>query len=239
MTWDNNDDDDERPGHKQVVDDEGTVDQKLKNEILRARNRVEDREDRIFVQGPLEGVPYNRDQLTRIWQTSVRQYLRRVEPLLQSEEIRGARDYYLDKTVADRTIYPGDGETPVQGGGSRDTVEIEWSQFYREGVDLGKLQQTDDRFGQQFSPPEPKRYRLQGLQAVIEQPEQTFEWSVPLGNSVNPLQNMVAVPTRTVTPTKHELERAVRMTDLFLQEKAGIAIDVGHQEKDERELNPV
>jgi len=237
MSYENNDD--ERPGHKQVVDDEGTVDQKLKNEILRARNRVEDREDRIFVQGPLEGVPYNREQLTRIWQTSVRQYLRRVEPLLQSKEIRGAQEYYRDKTIADRAVYPEDGETPVQGGGSQDTVAIQWSQFYHDGVDLDRLRQIDERFGRQFTPPEPKRYRLQGLRAVIERPEQTFEWSVPLGNSVNPLQNMVAVPSTTVTPTKHELERAVRLTDLFLQEKAGIAIDVGHQEKDERELNPV
>lgn len=237
MSWDN--DGDDRPGNKQVVDDEGTVDQKLKNEILRARNRVEDREDRIFVQGPLEGVPYNRDQLTQIWQTSVRQYLRRVEPLLQSEEIRGAQEYYTEKAIAERMVYPEDGETPVQGGGNQDSIAIRWSQFFRDGVDIGRLRQTDERFGNQFTPPDPKRYQLQGLKAVIEHPEQTFEWSVPLGNSVNPLQNMVAIPSRTVTPTKHELERAVRMTDIFLQDKAGIAIDVGHQEKDERELNPV
>jgi len=238
MSW-NNGSDDDRPGNKQVVDDEGTVDQKLKNEILRARNRVEDREDQIFVQGPMEGVPYNHAQLAEIWKTSVRQYVRRVEPLLQSEEIAGAREYYLEKPVASRAVYPEDGPTPVQGAGKRDEIEVQWSMFYQDAVDIERIRRMDDRFGRQFQPPEAKTYRLVGLREVIEQPEQTFEWAIELGNSWNPNRNMIATPTRTVTMNKPELERAVRLTDQFLQHEAGIAIDVGHQEKDEMELNPV
>lgn len=227
------------PGNKQVVDDEGTVDEKLKNEIIRARSRVSTREDNIFVKGPLEGVPYDHDQLAQIWATPVRQYVRRVEPLLQSDEIRGAREFYLDKVVAKRKVYPPDGKTEVYGDGGQDTVEIEWSRFYRDGIDLHEVKMRESRFGQQFSPPEPKEYKLVGLKDVIERPEQSFEWSVQLGNSWNPNEHMTAAPSRNVTMDKRELERAVRYTDIFLQDHAGIAINVGHQEKDERELNPV
>lgn len=226
------------PANKQVVDDEGTVDQKLKNEILKARNRVESSEHDIFVRGPMEGVAYPRDQLAEIWKTSVRQYIRRVEPLLQSDEIAGAQEYYLEKPVTSRPVYPLDGETPVHGG-DKDTIEIQWSALYRDAVDMDQLRRMDDRFGNQFTPPDPKTYTLVGLRDVIEKPEQTFEWTVELGNAWNPRKNMVATPKRTVSMNKKELERAVRFADQFLQHEAGIAIDVGHQEKDEREMNPV
>lgn len=237
-------------GNKQVVDDEGTVDQKLKNEIIEARSRVERREDQIFVQGPLDGVPYDIDGLTRIWSTTVSQYLRRIEPLLTSNEIDGARGFYTGDVIeslpiidgsfiANREVYPRDGETRVVGDERHSAIDIEWSRFYMDDDHLSKLKMADEKFGKDFSPPEPKHFRVSGIKDVIEHPEQTFEWAVPLGNSINPVHNMVAVPRRVVRMNKDELKAAVRLADYFLQHHGGIAIDVGHQETDEQEMNPV
>jgi hypothetical protein len=224
----------------QVIDEENRISNRLKDRILDARERVADREDDIFVGAPLTGdvaLQPGRPaeaQLTNIWKTTVRQYLKTIEPLLRSEEIEDAPYYYTELPLVNTTVTPTDGETLIVPNHPRKdayTEEIQWSLFYDDNISNTKLLRASNTFGNNFEPPEPRRFTLTGLKDVIEKPETTFTWSVELNPDKFGPQLEVARPQRAVTLRREWLETAVRKADQFLQ-NAGIGLEVGDPTKE-------
>jgi len=224
-------------GTRQVVDEEGTVDQQLKNAILRARDRVEERYDQIYVLSELEGVELDQAEKDQHWASTVRQYLVRIEPLLKSDEIPKAEEYYQNKEITTRTVTPQDGLARVVASGSarenKDAVEVDWAAI------LSDTSADRRRPGfRKITPPEPKKYQVNGLVDVIENSREQFTWTVDINRDPNPQRQLIVQPVRVVQLTQDELYQAVRYADEFLQHHAGISVETGHKEIDEGDDNP-
>jgi len=158
---------DENPEGAQVIDEENRIDKRLKDRILDARDRVAENEDAVFVKSALDDdVQRTREQLVAIWGTSVRQYLKTIEPLLRSDEISRADYFYSELSIIDKWIYPPDGETTVFEGQNASTVEINWSPFYDEHTENFATIRDSNLFGRGFEPPEPKKVELSGLKGL-------------------------------------------------------------------------
>ncbi|QIO22406.1 hypothetical protein [Haloarcula sp. JP-L23] len=232
--FDNDDNDD---GGKRVRDEEGSVDQKLKDRIIAARNRVDEREDSCFVEAPLEGVRLKRPQLVRIWSTAVKQYLRAIEPLLRSEEVENSTYYYRKAPVVEETLYPPDGKYPPENSSKangRESHNYRWSLFYRPDVSTREAiaSHQHNQFSRAFAPPEPKEVTLHGLYDVLETNGIRKEWAITTNPDTIPPEQNTVYPT-VQTPLRREwLEKSVRIADEFLQQ-AGISIDVGYQSEDD------
>lgn len=212
--------------HKQVDDEDRTVDRKIKDAILDARNRVEEREDQVFVQSPLDpeiqGI--SRGDQVQIWETTVNQYLTRIEPLLKSDEIERSNHYYREVKIADRPVYPRDGETPVVHKNETTKEDIQWSLLQSDQLSKLDLVTQSDTFGRGIEPPEEKRFTVTGLKEVIEKPQQVFQWEVALNpDEIGPAKK-IARPVVQASLSKDELKLAVRLADEFLQEHAGIGV---------------
>jgi hypothetical protein len=233
-------DDTDQDDGAQVIDEENRISNRLKDRILDARDRVAEREDDIFVGAKLNGnvalqpgEPANA-QLTDIWATTVRQYLKTIEPLLRSEEIEDAHYYYEELPIVDTHITPTDGETviiPKHPSKSKYTEHIRWSLFYDNSVSNTKLVRGSSKFGSHFEPPEPRRFTIRGLKDLIDQPTTTFTWNVELDPDKFGPQLEIARPQRAVTLRHEWLEMAVRKADQFLQ-NAGIGLEVGDPTKE-------
>jgi len=218
---------------KRVLDDEGTVDKKLKSEIIRARRRVSDREDDIFTHARLEGVDYSYKELTEIWKTPVRQYLRRIEPLLTDDAIDEAERFYTDIEIAAEQVTPPSGPTRVIVDNAsmytsvKDGVAaLPWGELYSEHLRSDDYGALHELFSDGMRAPKPKSYKLVGLRDVIEDYAPNYEWGVQLNDRMNPANQAVAYPRVTRSMTKQDLEQALRMADQFLQHHAGIGMDI-------------
>lgn len=211
----------------QVIDEENRIDKRLKDRILDARERVTEREDHAFVGAPLDDdVALTHSQRTQIWATSVKQYLRVIEPLLRSDEISNSGYYYTELPIVQRTIYPPDGPTTIiRGSGTEtDTIEIAWSMLYDDDIDTMKQIMNNPLFGRGFESPEPKTFELSGLKDVIEKDGISVSWRVPL--SKQDIDPDIAQPVYETPLKKEWLEFAVRKADQFLQQ-AGIGLEIG------------
>jgi len=218
---------------KQVLDDEGTVDKKLKSEIIRTRRRVSDREDDIFTRARLEGVDYTHKELTEIWKTPVRQYLRRIEPLLTAEDIDEAEHYYNGVELVSEDITPPSGPTRVfvKNAGKYQSVKdgyavLPWDELYTNTVQKTEYKHLHELFSDGMQVPHSRDHTVTGLLSVIKDHAPAYEWRVQLNDAINPADQLVAVPRVTRTFTKQELEKALRMADQFLQHHAGIGMDI-------------
>jgi hypothetical protein len=213
--------------------DDGQIDKRLKDRILDARDRVAGREDDTFVGARLTGdVKLSHSQLVGIWATSVRQFLRTIEPLLRSDEIENSRHYYHEIPIYEDTLRPPDGETVVLTTGTKDGVEenteqIRWSLFYNDNISNRKLTRENSLFDSGFEPPEPQPIKLRGLKSIIEQDLISANWDVVLNPDSPPAEKThIAKPEISQPLGKPTLEYAVRKADEFLHD-AGISPDVG------------
>lgn len=220
----------------QILDD-GQIDKRLKDRILDARDRVADREDDTFVGARLTGdAKLSHSQLVGIWATSVRQYLRTIEPLLRSDEIENSRHYYHEIPIYKDTLRPPDGETLVLTAGPKDDVEedtkeIHWSLFYNDELSNREIVGDSTLFTRDFEPPEPQPVKLQGLKSVIEQDVISASWEVVLNPGTAPAEEThIAKPQIAQPLGKSTLEHAVRKADEFLHD-AGISPDIGGSTK--------
>lgn len=208
------------PGEE--VQDDGLVDRKLKNRIITARQRVDDREDELFVRSISSQIGFNRQQAVAAWGATVRQYLRAIEPILRQEEVEESEYYYKDVPIAVEAVTPQPGVTRVLNprSGKSETEHINWNLYYSEEVNpIGLVKHN----GYDINPPEPKTIELYGLKSVIETDAVRKRWEVPLGKGV---LNKVAVPTFETPLKKSWLETAVREADHFLQQ-AGVGLEIG------------
>jgi hypothetical protein len=211
-----------------VIDEENRVDKRLKDRILDARERVAESENEIFIGAPLDkGVNLTSQQLVQLWATAVRQFLRTIEPLLQSDEIEKSQYYYREIPILKDELYPPDGKTKVTVGDDVTTEGIEWSLFYNDNVDTLNLIKDPS-----FEPPDPKTVEIRGLKDVIETEVISCEWSVVMNPSMH-----FSKPTKVAHPSvrrplsKPTLEFAVRKADQFLQD-AGVGLEIGAENKE-------
>jgi hypothetical protein len=235
MSRDPNDPDDDG---KRVRDEEGSVDEKLKDRIIAARQRVDEREDSVFVEAPLEGAPLNQAQLVQIWSTTVKQYLRSIEPLLRSDDVSSSTYYYHEIPIVDETVHPKDGEYSGTAADEDESHEYRWSLFRRDGVSPRQAIEAHDHnmITRAFDPPKPKKIEIHGLLDVLEKEGVKKEWNIVTNpDAIPPRQNMVS-PVVGGPLERPWLSKAVRTADAFLQQ-AGISIDVGFQSADDPEEN--
>jgi hypothetical protein len=219
----------------QVLDEDNRTDKRLKDRILDARERVAEREDEIFVGARLDvDVNLDHDQLVTLWSTTVRQFLRTIEPLLRSDEIDISDHYYRELPIAEETLYPPDGPTKIvtDGEPQDDPAFIQWSLFYNDDISRREIIGSSDLFSREFEPPEPKPVELSGLKSVIEQETISVGWEVPLNPGPVPANKThVAYPDYNHPLSKATLEYAVRKADEFLH-NAGIGLEIGDPTKE-------
>jgi len=216
--------DDENDPSKRVVDEEGTVDQKVKERVLRARERVDDAEARLYVDAPTSDRGVSQQEQYIGYTTMVKQFIRAIKPLLTSDKIERSDYYFHEVSLLDKEVPPPDGRYP-------------WSRFYFEDTDPSIVKR--DMGLRHVEPPEPKTVEIRGLKEVLREEQQiTLRWSFDLqansGNAttdIERLQREIAIP-------KSVFDLAVEEADAFLQQ-AGIGLEIGHRQTDEYEEEPV
>jgi len=123
------------------------------------------------------------------------------------------------------------------GGEDTTTKEIIWSLFYDTEIDKRKLEKRT-HFSSSFEPPEPEEVKLLGLKSIIETETINHEWRVRLNPGVHMTEERyIANPQITRPLPKESLEQAVRVADDFLQQ-AGVGMEIGHQETDDKDEDP-
>ncbi|WP_136689987.1 hypothetical protein [Halorhabdus amylolytica] len=195
----------------ETVQDDGSVDQKLKNRIIDARKRVDEREDQLFVQGLAAGI--SREEKTQAWGTVVRQYIRAIEPLLKSDDVKKAEYYYLQAYIGKQEIPPPDGEYPWSELAYADNT---WALFTEYGLPAN------------IDLPEPQEIEFEGLYSVLKQKQVSAQWQVDLKpESFGPGGEQDRLGVSYPVP-KEVLEEAVSTADEFLQQ-AGIGLEIGKE----------
>lgn len=223
MSINNRDESDDPQGGKQVLDEEGTVDEKVKNRILKARERVDDAEAALFVDAPASDTPITPAQQHVGYRTIVRQYIRAIKPLLTSSEIPASDYYFAEVLLFKQEVPPPDGQ-------------YNWSRYYHESVDEQKITR-DMGLSPGFEPPEPKEVKIQGLQEILERDEVTLRWSFDLNGSKGVAQTDVQNLSQSISLPKRVYDSAVEHADAFLQQ-AGIGLEIGSGDLDEDQLAP-
>jgi hypothetical protein len=212
----------------QVIDEQNRIDNRLKDRILDARDRVAQNEDEVFIKTALDDdITRSQAELVQIWGTSVRQYLKTIEPLLRSDELTRAGYFYRDLPIIDKTVIPRDGATVIVEGNEKYKREINWSRFFTSDIDNREIIRDTPLLAPGFKPPEARQVELSGLKDVIETTRISESWRVPLNpDAAFGEATRVAHPTYREPLSKSKLEYAVRKADQFLQE-AGVGLEVG------------
>jgi len=215
-------------GSIEVIDDEGSVDQKIKNRISKARNRVDEVEQEIFIGVATDPeVNLGFGEKVQAWGMIVRQFVRTIRPLLTDEEIPGSQYYWTAVPLLEDTIAPPDGEYP-------------WSRFDDEEADNRAIAQSmglPAEFATDGNPPEPKEVDLRGLRSVLERERISLSWSFEKRpQSIPPEAGPVHLSQDYPLP-KSVYEAAVEHADAFLQE-AGIGLELGKDGLDEDSIAP-
>jgi hypothetical protein len=226
-------------GSRQVVDEAGTIDEKVKRLIIDARSRVMEREDLLFVEAALGGTR-SEHELAAMWATTVKQYLRVLEPLLRSSQIEHSQEYYLDRPLGEIVIYPPDTDT--------DSKFVDVTPPHVDGYPFSDLHRFGDvneteikrQLGLPLDAdlPEPKSVQFTGLKEMIEAPRQVeASWDLRLDRGRPAfVQNRVSM-TKSKPLPKTLYEDAVRLADEFRQQ-AGVGIETGHRTKDVEDMTP-
>jgi len=204
---------------KEVVDEENSVDQKIKTWIIETRKRVDKAEEKIFVDSATDpNVQISREEQIMTWATIVKQFLRTIEPILQEEEMKRANYYYNDVEIGGKKLHP-----PDTNG-----YEFSLLRHMEDKSDNEKRRALGLPKGADL--PEPKPIVFTGLKDVIERPPVLqHQWVVTVDNRGPPgTQEEVYPRAQTVVPKKI-YEDAVRKATRFLQQ-AGIGLEVGEED---------
>lgn len=190
------------------VPDDGDIDRSFKQRIINALNRVDEREDYLYVQAPVEdGMHANHIEQDLYWGMVVKQFLRSIEQLLRSDEIGPASHYYREVYLGEVELQPRNTEeVPFQDHlhGNQSPVGFRLRYGLAETADL----------------PEPVTESFRGLRSIIESDGVvSHTWAVPMEDG-----SVVTTTDQQPIP-KIVYERAVRNGVEFLQ-KVGVGIDI-------------
>lgn len=211
---------------QQVIDEEGSVDSQIKQRILNSRETVNQNENVLFTERLISPeVDLSKDQAIIAWGHSVKRYIRDVEILLRNERLEESRYYYKEVDLGQVTLYP-----PNKGG-------YEFTRFYTSDTD-NTLLKKDMGLPKDMQVPEPYTHTFTGLEDIIESEEYVYtQWTV-YTNKQGPPTEWDEMPLDAAQPVPKEVyEKAVRETDQFLQ-SAGIGIDIGNEQVDDKDTNP-
>jgi hypothetical protein len=190
------------------VPDDGEIDRSFKQRIINALNRVDEREDYLYVQAPVEdGMQANHIEQDLYWGMIVKQFLRTIEQLLRSDEIGQSAHYYHEVELGSVELIP------------RNTEQVPF-QDYLDGGMAPVGFRLRHNLAEDADLPKPVEREFRGLKAVIESDGVVSKtWTVRTREGG-------AITTQDKQPVpKIVYERAVRNGLEFLQE-VGVGIDV-------------
>lgn len=212
---------DTKNGQVQVTDEENSVDQKLKNQVLQLRQTVDEDERNLYV-GRLRDpeMKYTRQAANQDWALSIRQYLRSIKRLWDdSEDIAGVRYYWggQENAAGDR-LHLGTVElTPP------DTQDRQFSMVARKDVDPRELRRALG-LPRGVELPEPYTRPFVGLSDVLNNKVVENTWVVTVDDTGPPRAHETRVLPAAKPVPKHVLEAAVEAADAFLQQ-AGLGFE--------------
>jgi len=200
---------------EEVIDEEGDVDKALKRRIIQARERVDETELALYRDAAIQpDVKLNEFEKIYIYATTVKQFLRRIEPLLRTENVPNNKHYYRQVEIVEEgvDITPPDTEGyqfSLIGYSDRSDRELRHMLNLPRGVDL----------------PKPFTIPFNGLKGIIErEPILQHQWEVCVQKKGARPNWEFVYPTVEKPVPKRVYENAVRKADMFLQQ-AGIGLD--------------
>lgn len=224
MSTDNNDNGDgdvdgfnDYDSHR-VIDEEGSVDAKVKERILNSREAINENENILFTQRAImPDINISRPQAIVAWGHSVRRYVRDVEILLSDDEIPESERYYEEIELGEVTLTP-----PDKSG-------YQFSLFSNPDLDNKQLKKRM-ALPHDCDVPEPVTRTFNGLRSIIESEDViSHEWQFFV-DKTGPQSGWEIMTLEAQQPIPKDIyELAVRHTDQFLQ-KAGIGIETGTPE---------
>lgn len=199
-------------GRVKVTDEEHSVDQQLKNQVLAIRKTVDEDERKLYVDRLRDPeLPYSRQEANQDWGLSVRQYLRAIKRLWDdAEQISGVPEYWRQMNLGTVTLVPPDADGYQFSAVTQDAPPADLRRFIGlpRGVDL----------------PEPYVYTFNGLKDILNTRIVSQSWTITVDNSgPPPAHKRVTVQDASVVP-KPVLENAVEAADAFLQQ-AGLGFE--------------
>lgn len=202
-----------------VVDESGAVNQKHKEAIIEARNRIDQREDAMFT-GPLidpaigEGIT-DRERVKAMGRT-VRMLIRRLRPLLVRDTVEGAEQYAKEAELGDMVLSP-----PDKDG-------IPFSELVYQDIDEQAFRQA---YGlpREADLPQPVGKEFKGLLSLLSAPDEiSHTWRVQTERGPDARANDILTLRASSPIPMHILENAVMACDDFMQEAGiGVKLDTG------------
>lgn len=199
---------------KRIDDEEGEVDTRFKNRIIQNRVRVDDAEEKLFVDAPTNpDLQAPRQQRVSVYGTMVKQYLRTIEPILRSDGVENATEFYEEVEIGSVELVPPDKE------GYQFSMAV-YSE--KDDQDLRRLLNLP----RSAEIPEVKHIPFHGLKSIIEAPDVlSHRWVVTVDDTgVEPNHDQIVLQ-QTKVPDKKLFVDAIRKADSFLQ-NAGLGIEI-------------
>lgn len=199
-----------------VVDEDGSVDKAVKKRIIQARERVDEAEVGLYLNVPTNpDVRLGEAEKVHIYGTMVKQFLRRIEPLLQTPKIDNNEAYYENELIDEIRLVPPD-TRQFQFTAVADTETSDQELRRRIGLPRGA------------DIPQPKVVPFYGLRDVIEKDTiLSHTWEVCVSNEGAPPNHEYVYPTVQQPAPKQLYEEAMRLADRFLQEvKLGLDLEM-------------
>jgi len=204
----------EQDNKKRVPDEEHKVDTKIKTRIIQNRKRVDDAEEALFVDAVTDpNVQLSHEKSVITWGTIVKQFLRSIEPILRSDDVEGATEFYRNKKIGEEVLIP-----PTTDGYQFEMVA------YTDKPDKQLRRMIGLPRG--VDVPKPERKPFMGLKSIIEAPDVLeHRWAVTVDNSGAAPNHQEVYPHAQQVISKDIFVDSVRYADHFLQE-AGIGLDL-------------
>lgn len=204
----------EQPTGEKVNDEDGSVDRRIKKRIQNTRERIDKAEEALYVRAQTDpDVSISPERQTAAWGTIVKQYIRSIEPLLQSEDIEQSTKYYEEIDLGTMRLVPPD--TAGYRFSLAANPDISDAALKRE---LGLPQSADV--------PRPIEQQFRGLKTILNGDAVIqHTWSVTVSANGPPATHERVFPSVQRMMPKTVYERAVRQADQFLQQ-AGFGLDI-------------
>lgn len=198
---------------QEVVDEDGDVDKALKRRIIQARERVDETELALYRDAEIEpDVALSEVQKVHIYGTTVKQFLRRIEPLLRTANVPDNEKYYKSIELGEITLIPPDTngyQFSLVASTDMSDHELRKRIGLPNGVEL----------------PEPEVVEIAGLEAIIESDTVlSKQWEICVAKAGAPPNWEYEYPLAQQPIPKRIYEEGMRKADMFLQ-NAGIGLE--------------
>lgn len=198
-------------GQVRVTDEEHSVDQQIKRQVVEIRRVVDEDERNLYVDRVRDPEQrYSRAAADQDWALSIRQYLRSIKRLWDEEgEIAGVRKFWENQPLGEAVLVP------------PDTDDHEFSLVaQRDSVPDARLRRAMG-LPRNVELPSVYRHEFHGLKDVLNTRVVEHTWAIQV--DATPPYETVTVQNAKPIP-KHILENALEAADAFLQQ-AGLGFE--------------